>query len=128
MGLRNSAQSFQKMMNFILEGLDSCFCYLDDILIFSPNEAEHLKTLQELFRRLESNGLTINLTKCKFAREELTFLGYTVNSSGIKPVNKKTNSHSGVSAPRPSKRFARFPGGGELLPPVSAQSGWKNAK
>ena len=33
MGLRNSAQSFQKMMNHVLDGLDNLYCYMDDILL-----------------------------------------------------------------------------------------------
>ena len=89
MGLRNSAQSFQKMLNWVLDGLDNVFCYLDDILIFSENEEAHFKTIEELFRRLQDNGLTINIKKCNFAQPQLTFLGYTVNGQGIKPVVKK---------------------------------------
>ena len=41
MGLRNSAQSFQKMMNWVLDSLPNVYCYLDDILVHSKNEEEH---------------------------------------------------------------------------------------
>jgi hypothetical protein len=34
-GLRNAAQTFQRFMDDILRGLDFCFAYLDDILVFS---------------------------------------------------------------------------------------------
>ena len=83
MGLRNAAQSFQKLMNFVLDGMVNTFCYLDDILIFSKDEDDHKKTLHELFKRLENNGLTINIKKCHFAQEELTFLGYKVRASNL---------------------------------------------
>ena len=52
MGLRNSAQSFQKLIDSVLAGLDNVFAYMDDVLVYSENEQDHLKTLEELFRRL----------------------------------------------------------------------------
>jgi hypothetical protein len=40
-GLRNAAQTFQRLMDDILRGLDFCFAYLDDILVFSRSLEEH---------------------------------------------------------------------------------------
>ena len=70
---------FVRLMSFILKGMEDVYCYLDDLLIFSKNEEEHLATLEELFRRLDQNDLTISLQKCEFAASELDFLGYRVN-------------------------------------------------
>ena len=42
-GLRNAAQSFHRFMDKVLHGLDFCFSYIDDILVFSRSRAEHLK-------------------------------------------------------------------------------------
>ena len=64
MGLRNSAQSFQKLMNFVLDGLDNIYCYLDDILVYSKTEEDHINTIEQLLKRLEQAGLTINTKKC----------------------------------------------------------------
>ena len=50
MGLKNSAQSFQKMLDFVLNGLDNVFCYLDDILVYNSNEIEHKKPLTAYLR------------------------------------------------------------------------------
>jgi hypothetical protein len=36
-GLKNAGQSFQRLMNRRMAGLDFVFVYLDDILIASPN-------------------------------------------------------------------------------------------
>ena len=110
MGIRNSAQSFQKMLNYVLDGLDNIFCYLDDILIFSENEHEHLKTIEELFKRLQDNGLTINRKKCNFGRETLTFLGYTVSGTGIKPVKKKLEAIANFPPPGRPKELLGFLG------------------
>ena len=37
-GLRNTGITFQRMMDLILGDLPFCFVYVDDILIFSPDE------------------------------------------------------------------------------------------
>ena len=45
MGLKNSAQSFQRLMTHILGDVPGLFCYLDDVLVYSRSEEEHMKTL-----------------------------------------------------------------------------------
>ena len=66
--------------------------YLDDILIFSKSKEQHLKTLEELFKRLSKAGLTISLSKCEFGQEELDYLGYTISRKGVRPIEKKTEA------------------------------------
>ena len=66
MGLRNSAQSFQRLMNHVLGDMENVFCYMDDLLIYSKDEASHIKTIEEVFRRLQENGLAISEKKCIF--------------------------------------------------------------
>jgi cleavage and polyadenylation specificity factor subunit 1 len=48
-GLRNAAQTFQRFMDDTLRGLDFCFAYLDDILIFSTTPEEHEHHLRTIF-------------------------------------------------------------------------------
>ena len=40
-------------MNQVLQGLDFAIAYLDDIVIFSKNELEHLQHLGTVFKRLQ---------------------------------------------------------------------------
>ena len=40
---------FQLLMNKVLEGLSYAMTYLDDIIIFSKNEEDHLRHLEEVF-------------------------------------------------------------------------------
>ena len=48
---------FQLLMNQVLEGLSFNMTYLDDIIIFSNSEEEHLLHLEEVFHRLRKAGL-----------------------------------------------------------------------
>ena len=69
MGLSSAAQSFQRLLDHVLEGLDNVYCYLDDIMIYNNNKKDHQKTVEEVFKRLKNAGLSIALDKCKFEKE-----------------------------------------------------------
>ena len=34
-GMRNAAATFQRLMSFVLQGIEGCTAYIDDIVIFS---------------------------------------------------------------------------------------------
>ena len=110
MGLKNSGQSFQRLIESVLSGLPETFVYLDDILIFSKSKHQHLKTLEELFKRLSKAGLTISLSKCEFGKEQLDYLGYTVSSKGVKPIEKKTEAIQNYPVPEKPKQLLAFLG------------------
>ena len=59
-GLRNSAQTFQRFVDEVKEGLKGVYIYLDDILVASASEEEHWEHLRALFRRLDQYGLITN--------------------------------------------------------------------
>ena len=40
-GMRNAGNTFQRLMDRVLAGIECAFPYLDDIFIFSKGEAEH---------------------------------------------------------------------------------------
>ena len=56
-GLAQAPAYFQLLMNQVLEGLSFAMTYLDDIIIFSNSEEEHLLHLEEVFHRLRKAGL-----------------------------------------------------------------------
>ena len=75
MGLKNAAQAFQRLMDSVCADLEFVFVYLDDILIASESEAQHLEHLRLLFDRLEENGLVVKTEKCLLGVPEIDFLG-----------------------------------------------------
>ena len=56
-GLAQTPAYFQLLMNQVLEGLNFAMTYLDDIIIFSNSEEEHLLHLEEVFSQLREAGL-----------------------------------------------------------------------
>ncbi len=82
-GLAQAPAYFQQLVNHILSGFYFAFAYLDDILIFSKNEEEHLQHLEKVFERLREADLKLKKVKCDFFKEELSYLGYILHPSGI---------------------------------------------
>ena len=79
-GLVNAPATFQAMINTILRKfLDhGVVVYLDDILIDSKNEEEHVELVKRLLAQLENFNLAVSTTKSVFHVKEVEFLGYKI--------------------------------------------------
>merc|ERR1712020_496585 len=105
-GLTNAAQTFQRLMDSILQDLDFVFVYLDDILVASRNHTDHKAHLQILFDRLQAHGLVVKLEKCQLGVPEIDFLGHRVNRDGIRPLPSKVKSIVDFPCPNSVKSLA----------------------
>ena len=76
-------------MDTILQGLPGVVCYQDDILVTGKEIDEHLKNLERVFGRLKEFGLRLRLTKCKFLKESVEYLGHVISRNGICTSPKK---------------------------------------
>ena len=85
-GLAQALACFQLLMNKVLEGLNFAMTYLDDIIIFSDNELEHLEHLEVIFHRLKEAGLKMKHSKCDFFKCEIHYLGHVISADGIRPL------------------------------------------
>ena len=72
-------------MTHVLEGSSSKFAmaYLGDIIIFSPTVEKHPEHLAAVFARLRKFGLQMKMSKCKFIKKEIKYLGFVVGTSGV---------------------------------------------
>lgn len=59
------------------------FVYLDDILIFSPDEKIHIQHICQVLQRFHDNQLFIKAEKCKFHASTIAFLGFIVSENNI---------------------------------------------
>ena len=72
-GLAQASAYFQKHINDILKGCNFTMGYLDDIIIYSRTEKEHLEHLEEIFGRLRAAGLKLKLEKCNFFKRHIQY-------------------------------------------------------
>ncbi|KAJ0391230.1 hypothetical protein P43SY_008411 [Pythium insidiosum] len=98
------------VMERIFGDLPFVIVYLDDLLVFSSNEDEHLDHLRVTFERLEQYDVTLNGKKCYILRTSVEYLGYTLTSNGIQPQEKKIQAIKMISVPRNRKELRRFLG------------------
>ena len=109
-GLKNSAQTFQCLMDRIFDGLPSCFVYLDDILVASPDRRSHLDHLRQVFGLLADNGLLIGLPKCEFVRSSVEYLGHSISDSGMVPLARHVQAIQEFPTPHTIADLQRFLG------------------
>lgn len=107
-GLCNASQSFQRFMHKIFGDLDFVVVFIDDIGIASRTLEEHLMHVRIVFERLKQYGLVINVSKSHFAKSEVDFLGYSVNSEGIRPLPSRVQAVLEYSLPATVKDLRRF--------------------
>ena len=88
-GLVNAPATFQRLMGnlFREEIFKYVVVYLDDILVFSKNEEEHLLHISNVLGKLRAAGVRLNRKKCMFFQREIKFLGYRVSGQGIRTLN-----------------------------------------
>lgn len=109
-GLRNAAQTFQRLIDEVTRDLPFVFAYLDDCLIFSSSEEEHLRHLRILFTRFRDYSIRVNLSKCEFGQTELDFLGYRINAQGSTPPQHRVKAIQELTPPKDHLALRRFLG------------------
>lgn len=107
-GLRNAAQTFQRLIHEVVRGLDFIFPYIDDLFIASSSPEEHRDHLRQLFERLKQHNLAINVAKCEFGREALDFLGHSVSAEGIRPLPDRVEAIQNFKLPSTVKELKSF--------------------
>ena len=83
-GLAQAPAYFQLLMNKVLKGLKFAMMYLDDIIIFSQDELQHLEHLEIVFSCLREAGLKMKRSKCDFFKSEIHYLGHLISFELLK--------------------------------------------
>ena len=111
-GLTNAPSTFQAYINHALSDLldTVCVVYLDDILIFSHDESKHHEHVKMVLERLRKHGLYANLKKCQFETSLVEFLGFIVDTDGIKMDPSRVSAIKDWPAPSSVRELQVFLG------------------
>jgi hypothetical protein len=90
-GLTNAPAFFMNLMNSVFMDYLNKFVvvFIDDILIYSQSEEEHVDHLKMVLQRLREHQLYAKLSKCEFWINEVLFLGHIINKEGLAVDLKK---------------------------------------
>ena len=85
--LCNAPTMFQRLMQNCLGELNLTYAlvYLDDVIVYSKMEEDHLHRLQAVFERFHEHGLKLKPSKCSFLHKQITFLGHEISTDSMKP-------------------------------------------
>ena len=84
-GLCNAPATFQCLMTNCLGELNysTCLVYLDDIVIYSSTQEEHIERLRTILEQFQLHGLKLKPSECQFFKEKIKYLGYSVSLKGV---------------------------------------------
>ncbi len=106
-GLRNAGATYQRAMNSIFHDMigHSLEVYIDDVVIKSPEEGNHVSSLRKAFLRMRQHKLKMNPKKCVFGVQAGNFLGFLVHQRGIEVDRNKAKSIIEALPPRNKKEL-----------------------
>ena len=86
-GLCNAPATFQQLMMNCLGELNysTCLVYLDDVVIYSSTQKEHIEHLCPVLECFRLCRLKLKPSKCEFFKEKIEYLGHNVSSKGVWP-------------------------------------------
>ena len=104
-GLKNEGATYQRLMNkmFTHQLGRSVQVYVDDMLVKSVRENDHLSDLQETFNTFRLYNMKLNPSKCAFGVTAGKFLGFMVSQRGIEVNPEKVRAILELEPPRTVK-------------------------
>jgi hypothetical protein len=140
MGIKQSPDIAQEIMESILRDCSDTEVYIDDIGVFEQKSwSDHLNSLYKVLTILQENNFTVNPRKCEWAVQETDWLGYWLTPEGIQPWKKKVDPVLALLPPTTPKELRSFIGSvnfyrdmfrkrSHILAPLTDQSGKRNIK
>ena len=109
-GLRNAPATFQRALDIILSGLrwQTCFIYLDDVIIFSKDIKSHLGHVDEILTLLAQAGITLELKKCEFFQPRVDYLCYVITPGQLAVALDDTKAFADCTFPRNVTQMRSF--------------------
>ena len=110
-GLCNSPAAFQRLLDYVLRGLDRVFVYIDDVIVCSDSHEEHLEMLHQVFLRFEKFSLRCKPSKIQLGAGEVKYLGYDLSQArGVQAGKAKVEAIARWEAPKNLTEIRRFLG------------------
>jgi hypothetical protein len=93
-----------------LRDIKNVLVYIHDLLVHIATHDEHLNVLEKVLEKLHKNHLKVNLEKCVFGNQEVSYLGFTLTPEGIKPGKNKLQAIKDAKPPTTIKMVRSFVG------------------
>ena len=112
-GLNRSLSAFNSTVREYLDPLvktDKCAQYVDDIGIAANTVEEQVNNIEAVFTKIRQTGLKLSMAKCAFGHPEIEFLGRSITTKGIAPIEKTDKFLKNIKLPTSVKSLQRYIG------------------
>ena len=109
-GIKTVTSVFQRVMSRLLMQFPFAVAYVDDILVFSDSEEEHISHVKLVLEALTAVNLTVKVEKCQFGYGCLELLGHEISAAGIRPTEEKLKSVEDFPRPKSGRDVQSFLG------------------
>ena len=109
-GINSAADIFQYTIASLINDIKGVKNISDDIIVYGEDQKSHDLSLNKVLQRLNDNGLTINLLKCKFSVSEIEFFGFKFSEHGLSADPKKVEAVKSFPKPEDAKALRSFIG------------------
>ncbi|XP_028413782.1 uncharacterized protein K02A2.6-like [Dendronephthya gigantea] len=109
-GVNSASEQYQHEIQRALAGLEGQVNISDDIIVYGQNQKEHDTRLENVVKRLRDFGLTLNVEKCQFSMDRLTFVGMVLSEKGISCTEEKVKAVVEAREPESASEVRSFLG------------------
>uniref|UniRef100_A0A2N9GJ57 RNA-directed DNA polymerase n=1 Tax=Fagus sylvatica TaxID=28930 RepID=A0A2N9GJ57_FAGSY len=111
-GLKNAGATYQRLVNKMFHDQigRNVEVYVDDMLVKSKKDEDHLIDLKETFQTLRRYNMKLNPAKCVFGVSSGKFLGFMVSQRGIEANPDKIKAILDMSPPKTIKEVQSLTG------------------
>ncbi|CAJ2665934.1 unnamed protein product [Trifolium pratense] len=111
-GLKNAGATYQRMMNKVFRGQigDMLEVYMDDMIVKSPEELDHVVHLRKVFEQARKYKMRFNPEKCTFGVRAGKFLGFYLTERGIEANPDKCRAFAELPTPSDKKSIQTLNG------------------
>ncbi|GFN97175.1 Zinc finger protein [Plakobranchus ocellatus] len=109
-GMINSGATLTRAVKKLLYGMDNVVDYIDDQLIHTETWEAHVKTLSELFKRLQEANFTVRPVKCLLGSRSVNFLGHRLSRGAIGLQDENVEKVRNAPRPKTKKEIRAFLG------------------
>ena len=109
-GIASTTALWQRAIEQVLQNIPSTQVIIDDIIVTGRNDTEHLHNLKLVMDRLLSYGLHVNLDKCEFFQEKVSYVGHEIDSEGLHKSPEKIKAVKEAKRPENVSELRSFLG------------------
>ncbi|XP_062578034.1 uncharacterized protein K02A2.6-like [Saccostrea cucullata] len=109
-GISSAPEKYQQVISQVFHDCEGVQNISDDIVIYGRDKAEHDERLRKALQRLKDKGLTLNLNKCEFRMNKITFMGHVLSKNGIGPTSERIKSLLNAKEPTNGSEVKSFLG------------------